>query len=145
MNDDSTARATTRIAAPAEAVWRALTDPVDVKKFYFGTDLKTDWKPGSRITWSGEWQGRKYEDYGKVLEVEPNRRMKYTHFSPLMGKEDRPENYHTITVELVPDGDGTRVTLAQDNNADEKARAESQRNWEMVLDGLKKHVEGEGA
>ena len=142
MADDTTARASTSIGAPPETVWHALTDPAEVKKFYFGTDLKTDWKPGSRIVWSGEWQGKKYEDRGEVLEIERNRRMKYTHFSPLTGQEDRPENYHTITVELEPDGDGTRVTLEQTNNADAKARDHSQQNWQMVLESLKKLVEG---
>src|SRR5688500_18463647 len=117
MRDDLTARASTRIAAPADRVWRALTDPAEVKKYFFGTDLETDWKPGSPITFSGEWQGRKYEDKGTVLEVERPRRLKYTHFSPLSGKPDKPENYHTITVELAPDEGGTHVTLAQDGNA----------------------------
>src|SRR5688500_5322955 len=141
MRDDLTARASTRLAAPAERVWRALTDPAEVKKYYFGTDLKTDWRPGSPITFSGEWQGRKYEDKGRVLEAERPRRMKYTHFSPLSGHEDKPENYHTITVELEPDGDGTRVTLEQDGNADAKERDHSQQNWSMLLDGLRKLLE----
>ena len=142
MSDDLVARASTRIAAPAAAVWRALTDPARVKQYYFGTNLDTDWKPGSPIRWSGEWQGRPYEDRGVVLEIEPERRMKYTHFSPLTGQPDSPENYHTITVDLAPDGDGTRVTLAQDGNADASARDQAQKNWETVLAGLKRHAEG---
>ena len=141
MRDDLTARASARIAAPADSVWRALTDPAEVKKYFFGTDLRSDWKPGSPISWRGEWQGRKYEDKGKVLEAERPRRLKYTHFSPLSGQEDRPENYHTITVELEPEGAGTRVTLTQDGNADAKARDHSQENWSMVLDGLRKLLE----
>ena len=141
MGDDLTARASTRIDASADDVWRALTDPAEIRKYYFGTNLKTDWKPGSPITWSGEWQGKTYEDRGKVLEVEKNRRLKYTHFSPMMGLEDKPENYHTITIDLAPDGDGTRVSLAQDNNADAKARDHSAKNWETMLGGLKKLLE----
>lgn len=141
MRDDLTARASARIAAPADRVWRALTDPAEVKKYFFGTDLRSDWKPGSPISWRGEWQGRKYEDKGKVLEAERPRRLKYTHFSPLSGQEDRPENYHTITVELEPEGAGTRVTLTQDGNADAKARDHSQENWSMVLEGLRKLLE----
>ena len=141
MADDLTARASTRIDASADDVWKALTDPAEIRKYYFGTDLKTDWKPGSPITWSGEWQGKKYEDKGKILEVERNRRLKYTHFSPLQGLDDKPENYHTITIDLAPDGDGTRVSLAQDNNADAKTRDYSAKNWETMLGGLKKLLE----
>ena len=140
--DDRTARASTRIAAPPETIWRALTDPAQVKKYYFGTDLETDWQPGSPIRWSGEWQGRRYEDKGTVLEAEPGRRMKYTHFSPLAGKPDVPANYHTITVELARDGAATRVTLEQDGNADAQAREHSEKNWQTVLAGLKKLIEG---
>jgi len=31
--------------------------------------------------------------------------------------------------------------LSQDNNADEKAKAHSEKNWSMMLDGLKHYVE----
>jgi len=58
-----------------------------------------------------------------------------------MGKPDKPENYHNIVVSLVPSGKNTRVTLEQDNNATEDARAHSQKNWEMMLGALKKFVE----
>jgi uncharacterized protein YndB with AHSA1/START domain len=142
MTGDLTARASPRIAAPVERVWRALTDPAEIRKYYFGTDLKTDWKVGSPITWSGEWQGKPYQDKGRILEFEPNRRMKYSHFSPMMGKPDTPENYHDITIDVAPDGDGTRVSLAQEGSADEKTRDHSQQNWTMMLDGLRKLLEG---
>ena len=55
-----------------------------------GTNLATDWKVGSPITWSGEWKGTPYVDKGTVLEVEPGRRLAYTHWSPMGGSEDRP-------------------------------------------------------
>ena len=142
MTDNLVARASTRIAAPPDTIWRALTDPAQVKKFYFGTNLDTDWQPGSPIRWSGEWQGQAYQDHGVVLEADPGRRMKYTHFSPLMGKPDVPENYHTITVDLTRDGAGTLVTLEQDGNADAHARDHSEKNWQTVLEGLKRLIEG---
>jgi len=46
----------------------------------------------------------------------PERILRYSHFSPLSGVPDRPENYHTVTIELSGDGDQTKVSLAQDNN-----------------------------
>lgn len=141
MTDDLVARASTRIAAPADRVWHALTDPAEIRKYFFGTDVKTDWKPGSPITWSGEWQGRRYEDKGQILEARRNERLRYTHFSPLQGLEDVPGNYHTITIDLAPDGDGMRVSLEQDNNADAKTRDYSRKNWETMLEGLRKLLE----
>src|SRR5262245_30312110 len=135
------ATASTLIDAPPDAVYHALTSAADIKQYFFGTTVTTDWKKGSPITWKGEWLGRGYEDKGRVLTVEPNRRLEYTHFSPLVGKPDLPENYHTITIELTPEDGGTRVTLGQDNNETEESREHSTKNWEMMLGGLKKLVE----
>lgn len=135
------AKASTEIAAPAERVWKALTDPAAIKQYYFGTDLKTTWKVGSPITFKGEWEGRPYEDKGVVKTFDAPRTLAYSHFSPLAGKPDKPENYHNIVVTLAPSGKRTRVTLEQDNNATEDERAHSAKNWEMMLGGLKKFVE----
>ena len=90
------ATAEAEIAAPPSKVWRALTDPDQIEKYMFGSRVETDWKPGSTIVWKGEYEGRKYEDKGEILEVEPERQLKMTHFSPLSGEEDAPENYHTL-------------------------------------------------
>lgn len=52
-----------------------------------------------------------------------------------------PENYHTVTIELSGEGAQTTVKLSQDNNATEEAREHSEKNWQMMLDGLKKLLE----
>ena len=138
------ATASTFIDAPPATVYKALINPADVKQYFFGTTVTSNWQKGGPITWKGEWQGRAYEDKGTILENVPNERLAYSHFSPLAGKPDIPENYHTVTIALVPDGHGTRVTLEQDNNETEQAREHSAKNWEMMLEGLKKHVESKG-
>ena len=134
------------IKAPAAEVWKALTDLDTVPKYFFGSRVQTDWRPGSPITWSGQWKGKAYEDKGKVLEVQPNRLLKVSHFSPLAGVPDRPENYHSLTFQLEPHGDATRVSLTQDNNKDEAEAEHSTQNWRTMLEGLKRVVEkGSGA
>ncbi|WP_213814406.1 SRPBCC domain-containing protein [Glaciihabitans sp. dw_435] len=128
-------------ASPAE-VWRALTDPELVARYMFGTELTTDWEVGSPVVYRGEWEGKPYEDKGIVLEFRPNELLETSHFSPLTGAEDIPENYHTVTYrleELAPGG--TLVTLTQDNNDTPEAAEHSQANWEMALAGLKSVVE----
>ena len=139
---DHVATAETVIEASPAEVWKALTDPELIKKYMFGSEVVTDWQPGSPITWKGEYEGKPYEDKGEILEVEQERRLKLTHFSPMSGEEDRPENYHTLVYELEPDGDKTRVQLSQDNNASEEAAEHSKSNWEKMLAGLKEVVEG---
>jgi uncharacterized protein YndB with AHSA1/START domain len=131
----------TEISAPRSKVWRALTDPDQIQKYMFGSTVETDWKPGSRITWKGEYEGKPYEDKGEILEVVEGRRLKVSHFSPLSGDEDAPENYHTLLYELEESDGKTHVSLSQDNNRSEEAAEHSRGNWEAMLSGLKEVVE----
>jgi uncharacterized protein YndB with AHSA1/START domain len=125
------------IEASPGKVWRALTEPELAKKVMFGADVVTDWQVGSPITYRGEWQGKPFEDKGEVLEIKPERRLKTTHFSPLTGKPDKPENYHIVDYELRPEGDKTRVVVTQSNNPSEDAAKHSAENWATMLKNLK--------
>ena len=135
------ATAETEIEAPPKRVWTALTDPDEIEKYMFGSHVVTDWKPGSPIVWKGEYEGKKYEDKGKVLEYEPERLLRVTHFSPLSGQDDVPANYHTLTYELEGRGEKTLVALTQDNNPTAEAAQHSKANWQKMLSGLKEVVE----
>ena len=133
---------TVTIHATRAEVWSALTNPEKVKQYMHGTEMSTDWKEGSPISWKGEWKGRSYEDKGTVLAVEPQKLLKYTHWSPMGGSEDKPENYHTVTYELAGEDGKTTLTLIQDNNASqEEADKMASDNWGPVLIGLKETVE----
>ena len=140
---DHVARAEVTVDAAPDTVWRALTDPEQVRSWMVGTELSTDWQVGSPISWKGEMNGRPYEDKGEVLAIDEPRRLSFTHYSPLMGQEDRPENYHTITYELAPagGGDGTTVTLSQDGNESQEQAEQFSANWQSMLDALKQTVE----
>jgi uncharacterized protein YndB with AHSA1/START domain len=128
-------------ASPAE-VWRAITTPATLKTFFFGADVETDWKIGSPIRMKGEFKGKKYEDKGKVLSVEPGQRLSFSHWSAMSGQPDTPENYHVVTFSLAAQGEETKVTLTQSNliggatSADLAHRADYEKNWSTVLDGL---------
>ena len=137
MSKGSVAHVTTTINAPADKVWQALVTPETIKQYMFGTTVVSDWRPGSPISWKGEWQGKTYEDKGVIQRIEPGRVLEYTHFSPLSGLADAPDSYHTVTIELAEESGGTRVTLSQDNNATDEARQHSEKNWRMMLDSLK--------
>jgi len=138
---DRIAKASATIDAPAEKVWDALVNPDAIHEYMFGTNVTSEWKEGSAISWKGEWKGKAYEDKGTIQKIDAPRTLQYTHFSPLAGLPDVPENYHTVTVELTGRGDATDVTLSQDNNPTDEAREHSEKNWKMMLDGLKKYVE----
>ncbi len=129
------------IDAPIGRVWNALVDPQAIKQYMFGADVVTDWLEGSPIIWKGMWQGKPFEDKGVILQYNPAHTLQYSHFSPLSGVPDKPENYHTVTVELAEEGRQTSVTLSQDGNASDEERDHSAMNWEMMLAALKQFVE----
>lgn len=129
------------INAAAADVWKALTSPERVSEFMFGTQVETDWKIGSDIKWRGSYQGRSYEDKGKILQVLPEKLLQHTYHSSMSGVEDTPENYFNVTYELEEDEGVTTVTLTNSNLPDEKSREHSEKNWQGVLQKLKEVVE----
>ena len=145
MGTGYVATSTIAIDAPRERVWAVLTDPDAAKEFMFGTDLDTDWTVGGPIRWRGVWEGKPYEDHGVILELEPGRRLVNTHFSPLSGEDDVPENHHTLTWTLDDAVDGTVLTLSQDNNATPQAAEHSKRMWDSLVESVKEIAEREPA
>jgi uncharacterized protein YndB with AHSA1/START domain len=117
-------------------VWRALVDPAQIERYMFGAQVSSDWLEGSPITWKGEWQGRPYEDTGDVIRVREPNELSYRHRSG--GDASKA---HIVDVRLKENGEMTEVTLTQDNNADEKARDESEKNWTAMLGELKRIIE----
>ncbi len=141
MKNTLIAQAHITISAPIAKVWDALVNPEMIKQYMFGTNAVSDWKEGSPIVWKGEWEGKPYEDKGVILQLKPERVLQYSHFSPLSGQADVPENYHTLTIELSSEEKGTLLLLSQDNNSTEEDREHSEKMWGMMLTGIKKVVE----
>lgn len=139
--DGPVARAEILVAAPIGKVWGALINPKAIKQYMLGADAVSEWKEGSPIVWKGEWNSKKYEDKGRILRLVPERILSYSHFSPLVGLPDVPENYHTVTVELSSAGEDTLVSLSQTNNPTPEALKHNEDGWRMMLNILKKYVE----
>jgi len=140
------ARVATRIDAPPDKVWAALTDKEKLRRFFFGSDIETDWRVGSPIFFRGDWKGKKYEDKGVIRTADREKKLSFTHWSALSNVPDRPENYHIVTFALRPAGKATEVELIQENQNESESntpqtREELKKNWSMLLDGLKKVVE----
>jgi uncharacterized protein YndB with AHSA1/START domain len=142
MKQDFVAHVSVVIQARPAKVWDALTDPAQIKLYLFDTQAESDWRVGSPVRYRGVWQGRAYEDKGRVVDNVPLKRLTTTYWSSLSGLPDVPENYATVKYELEPAEGGTRLTVTQDNNPSPESRDHSERNWTLVLEGLKKLVEG---
>ena len=142
MAKEYIAKASIIINVPTEKVWEALTTPEMIQQYLFGTQVTTDWQVGSPIVYRGIWQGKAYEDKGKILQVEPQKLLVSTYWSSLSGLADIPENYNTVRYELSAEGSRTQLTIIQDNNATQEDASHSEQNWKMVLDGIKNLLEG---
>jgi len=138
-----TLKTTITFNEPIAKVWKGLTDPAMVKQYFFGTNLKSDWQVGSPITFSGEWDGKTYQDGGIILDIDSPRLLKYTYWSSMSGTEDKPENYNNITYELDEKDGVTTLVLTQDGVKNEQAKEHSEQNWKSVFDGLKTLLKNE--
>lgn len=129
------------INALSAEVWKTITDPESIKKYFFGTNVKTDWKVGSPITYWGTFKGKDYEDKGKITKVEKEKRLEHTHWSSLSGMEDLPENYFDIIYELEEKENHTVLAITQVGLTSEDSYKSSAETWEGVLQRLKELVE----
>jgi uncharacterized protein YndB with AHSA1/START domain len=142
----STSTSRIMIIAPAERVWDMVTKPELVKQWQYGSDLLTDWHIGSGIRFRSEWEGNIYEQWGTVLEFTPNQSLKYSLFAPRPGLEDTPENYFTMNYILSVEGEGTLLTIEQNDNrsgseSSVEENLETEDDGQSVLSLLKRLAE----
>jgi len=130
------------INASSDKVWQAITNPAMVKEWFFGTTVESNWEAGSSIIFWGEWNGQPYEDKGVIKKIETNKLLEYTHLSSRTGQADASENYEIIQFVLSDDEGRTTLTIHEDNLPSTEARDKSLGLWKMVLERLKKVVEG---
>jgi uncharacterized protein YndB with AHSA1/START domain len=142
MATDLTTSSSTRIEAPIDEVWRALTTPALIERWFLGVETIADWTQGGSIVHRGSWRGEPYEDKGTIVRIEPPRLLIHTHWSPRSGLPDLPEHYQEVTWSLDDVDGSTRLTVDEANLPSEDAKAVSERTWPMVLGNLKELLEG---
>lgn len=138
------------IKASTEKVWGVLVNPEHTKKYMFGCETISDWKPGSTLLWQMIHEGKPFVAVkGNVVALEEGKYLDYTVFDPHNPKiEDVPENYLHVTYELEHSNEETLLTVTQgDYNtvADgEKRYLEAYNNgegWNPILEQIKKIAE----
>lgn len=134
---------TINIKATPSKVWDALTNPAIIKKWLFGTDVISDWKIGSEILFTGNYQGTDYRDKGTILQFEKEKTFKYNYWSGFSGLPDNPENYSVIAFMLSPADSGTELTLTQNNFPTGTAYEHTAQNWTATLALMKNITESQ--
>lgn len=132
------------IKANPETVWEVLTKPEFVKKWQYGSELITDWKIGSDIRFKTEWEGEVFEQWGKVLEFNPGKSLKYSLFAPRPDLEDKPENYFSMHYQLKLNNDGNvYLEIIQEDNRPGAKQEDPQGEENPVIASLKSVAESE--
>lgn len=142
---------TITIEAPANTVWDALVNPEQTKKYMFGCETVSDWKPGSTLDWVGEYEGKRMVFVkGNIVAIEPGRYLSYTTIDPNSNIDDKAENYLTVTYTLEPQNGHTVFTVTQGDYskvAEGERRYEEAYNggqgWQPILDQIKQLVEAQ--
>lgn len=129
----------TFIRTTPEKLWSALTDPIQMKEYWFGMHIDTEWKKDAE--WKMLFPDGRVADTGQILALEEPKRIQLkwrNEFRP----ELKAEGYALCTIELEPYGDAVRLSITHTME-----RAESQfiqavsGGWPKVLSNLKSLLE----
>lgn len=140
---------TISINAPASRVWDALVNPEKTKQYMFGCETVSDWKKGSSLLWRGSYEGKEMVFVkGDILDIQPGKLLRYTTIDPNSTIDDVPENYLTVTYELVEERGQTHLTVKQGDYSTvaegERRYQEAYNNgegWRPILIQIKELVE----
>jgi uncharacterized protein YndB with AHSA1/START domain len=115
MNQSLSVTNTINIQAPATKVWDALVNPEMTKKYMFGCEALSDWKPGSPLLWKGNFNGIELVAVkGEIIKIDPVKHLSYTTIDPNNPTvPDIPANYLTVTYDLAEQNGHTTLTVSQ--------------------------------
>lgn len=117
-------------------VWKTLTDPTLTKKYMFGCEAISTWRLGDPLTWEMIYDGKPFIAVkGHVVSISPMKHLSYTVFDPHSSIPDLPQNYLTVTYDLIEVDDEVTLIVTQGD-------------FNLVEDGVRRYTEafngGEG-
>ncbi len=129
----------TFIRTTPEKLWSALTDAHQMKEYWFGMQIKTEWKKGAE--WQMVFPDGRVADTGEILEIERPKRIRLkwrNEFRP----ELKAEGFSTCTMDLEPVGATVRLTITHtvERNESKFIQAVSG-GWPKILSNLKSLLE----
>jgi len=128
----------TYIKTTPERLWEALTSSEFSRRYWFGTELRSDFKAGSPFALVVDG---KATDTGEILEADRPRRLCYT-FKHELDDEMRKEGATKVAFTLKPHGDLVKLTLTHEGFAkDSKLLDGISKGWPAILSSLKSLLE----
>jgi uncharacterized protein YndB with AHSA1/START domain len=134
-----------RIRAKPSVVWATLLDPVKIARWMGGAHVESTWQPGGAISFTGTLHGRPYQDCGTVLACEPERLLRYNHWSALSRLPDSEDTRTVITLTLQPDGDETDLEIRHDNLSSDAGFGHARFFWRNAFHDLKGIAESDSS
>ena len=140
QSDESTFAYVSFIRTTPEKLWSALTDPIQMKEYWFGMQMQTEWKKGAE--WQLLFPDGKVADTGEILELDKPKRIRLkwrNEFRP----ELKAEGFALCTIEIEPYGnDAVRLSIAHTmERADSKFIQAVAGGWPKILSNLKSLLE----
>jgi uncharacterized protein YndB with AHSA1/START domain len=132
------------INAPTSRVWKYLTDPQLMKKWMgepeMNIEVITDWVVGDPIVIKA-FHHQYFENYGTVLQFEPEKIIQYTHLSSISHLSDTKESYTVITFKLTSKGTQTDLSMSAENFPTESIYKHMEFYWRVTPVLLKELIE----
>lgn len=127
------------IKAEPERIWEALTTAEFTRQYFHATDIQSDWKPGSTVTYLN--QDGSTAVTGKVLTANPPLELSISwqvHYNEVAKKE--PASKVTFLLEQVEDA--TKLVLTHEDFPDNSVVfPEITKGWIAILSNLKTLLE----
>ena len=128
----------TYIETTREKLWEALTSSEFSRRYWFGTELKSDWKVGSKLALV---MNGTVTDTGEILEADRPQRLSYT-FKHELDDEMRNEKPSKVVFMLEQHGSFVKLTLTHEGFADNSRLLDGiSRGWPAILSSLKSLLE----
>jgi uncharacterized protein YndB with AHSA1/START domain len=126
------------IKTTPERLWDALTSSEFSRRYWFGTELRSDFRVGSPFALVMDG---KTTDTGEVLEADRPRRLSYT-FRHELNDEMRNEGATRVVFTLEPHGALVKLTLTHENFAPASKLLDGiSKGWPAILSNLKSLLE----
>jgi uncharacterized protein YndB with AHSA1/START domain len=128
----------TYIKTTPERLWEALTSSEFSRRYWFDTELRSDFKVGSPFALV---MGGRITDTGEILEADRPRRLSYT-FRHQLDDGMRKEGATKVTFTLEPHGALVKLTLTHENFAPASKLLDGiSKGWPAILSNLKSLLE----
>jgi uncharacterized protein YndB with AHSA1/START domain len=119
-------------------LWEALTSSEFSRRYWFGTELKSDWKVGSPLALV---MNGTTTDEGEILEADRPRRLSYS-FKHVTNDEMRKERPTKVIFNIEPHGKLVKLTLTHEGFAEGSRLLDGiSKGWPAIMSSLKTLLE----